>query len=261
MEVPVFANGERSAFNRLAWSWLPGRRAYFFTGHWRGFHHEIYWDAERRLSVVWVTNVLEAKPLPPLLTRALIDILDGKSPASVAAPDFQAPEPGGNVERMVGTFDVASVGRVTVTANGGNLFFQVDDGAQHRGFPAGSYTIPDLYARVWFSEIEAGRYQKLHWLSLLGVAVGERLAAVGQRDLAGCACPARTRIRPPTRFSMTDSDSRVTIHMAASRDGFIARQDGSVDWIETRRVPGWSDHGAGSGRGFSRGPLPSGAAP
>jgi CubicO group peptidase (beta-lactamase class C family) len=180
MEVPVFANGERSAFNRLAWYWLPGRRAYFFTGHWRGFHHEIYWDAERRLSVVWVTNVLEAKPLPPLLTRALIDILDGKSPASVAAPDFQAPEPGGNVERMVGTFDVASVGRVTVTANGGNLFFQVDDGAQHRGFPAGSYTIPDLYARVWFSEIEAGRYQKLHWLSLLGVAVGERLAAVGQ---------------------------------------------------------------------------------
>ena len=28
-------------------------------------------------------------------------------------------------------------------------------------------------------------------------------------------------------------DSRVTIHMAASLDGFIARKDGSVDWIET----------------------------
>jgi len=33
---------------------------------------------------------------------------------------------------------------------------------------------------------------------------------------------------------MTDSaDSRVTIHMAASLDGFIARKDGSVDWMET----------------------------
>lgn len=31
---------------------------------------------------------------------------------------------------------------------------------------------------------------------------------------------------------MTDA-SRVTIHMAASLDGFIAREDGSVDWIET----------------------------
>ena len=32
------------------------------------------------------------------------------------------------------------------------------------------------------------------------------------------------------------SQSRVTIHMAASLDGFIARNDGSVDWLET------SDH-------------------
>jgi dihydrofolate reductase len=31
-------------------------------------------------------------------------------------------------------------------------------------------------------------------------------------------------------------DSRVTIHMAASLDGFIARKDGQVDWLET------SDH-------------------
>lgn len=32
---------------------------------------------------------------------------------------------------------------------------------------------------------------------------------------------------------MTDPDSRVTIHMAASLDGFIARKDGGVDWLET----------------------------
>jgi dihydrofolate reductase len=32
---------------------------------------------------------------------------------------------------------------------------------------------------------------------------------------------------------MTITDSRVTIHMAASLDGFIARKDGRVDWLET----------------------------
>ena len=32
---------------------------------------------------------------------------------------------------------------------------------------------------------------------------------------------------------MAHSDSRVTIHMAASLDGFIARKDGRVDWLET----------------------------
>jgi dihydrofolate reductase len=32
---------------------------------------------------------------------------------------------------------------------------------------------------------------------------------------------------------MANSDSHVTIHMAASLDGFIARKDGRVDWLET----------------------------
>jgi dihydrofolate reductase len=32
---------------------------------------------------------------------------------------------------------------------------------------------------------------------------------------------------------MAAADSWVTIHMAASLDGFIARKDGSVDWLET----------------------------
>ena len=32
---------------------------------------------------------------------------------------------------------------------------------------------------------------------------------------------------------MADAGSRVTIHMVASLDGFIARKDGRVDWLET----------------------------
>jgi dihydrofolate reductase len=31
---------------------------------------------------------------------------------------------------------------------------------------------------------------------------------------------------------MAGTDSRVTIHMAASLDGFVARKDGRVDWLE-----------------------------
>ena len=32
---------------------------------------------------------------------------------------------------------------------------------------------------------------------------------------------------------MANFDSCVTIHMVASLDGFIARKDGTVDWLET----------------------------
>ncbi len=38
---------------------------------------------------------------------------------------------------------------------------------------------------------------------------------------------------PGERDTMTHADSRVTIHMVASLDGFIARKDGRVDWLET----------------------------
>ncbi len=33
--------------------------------------------------------------------------------------------------------------------------------------------------------------------------------------------------------TVANTESRVTIHMAASLDGFIARKDGSVEWMET----------------------------
>jgi dihydrofolate reductase len=36
--------------------------------------------------------------------------------------------------------------------------------------------------------------------------------------------------------TMTSIQSRVTIHMAASLDGFIARKDGDVGWLETKDV-------------------------
>ena len=39
--------------------------------------------------------------------------------------------------------------------------------------------------------------------------------------------------RPNQTEAMVSTDSRVTIHLAASLDGFIARKDGSVDWMET----------------------------
>ena len=35
------------------------------------------------------------------------------------------------------------------------------------------------------------------------------------------------------RETIANSDSLVTVHMAASLDGFIARRDGRVDWLET----------------------------
>ena len=50
---------------------------------------------------------------------------------------------------------------------------------------------------------------------------------------------------------MTAADSRVTIHMVASLDGFIARKDGRVDWLETAdEFPGGATLGPGDVEAF-----------
>jgi hypothetical protein len=48
---------------------------------------------------------------------------------------------------------------------------------------------------------------------------------------------------------MANTDSRVTVHMAVSLDGFIARKDGRVDWLETQglRIKMASQRGLGGG--------------
>ena len=43
----------------------------------------------------------------------------------------------------------------------------------------------------------------------------------------------RTPYPEPGEIRVTIEQSRVTIHMVASLDGFIARRDGRVDWLET----------------------------
>ena len=45
--------------------------------------------------------------------------------------------------------------------------------------------------------------------------------------------PCREPSHSTSGKTMANTDSRVTIHMAASLDGFIARKDGRVDWLET----------------------------
>src|ERR1039458_8077988 len=49
------------------------------------------------------------------------------------------------------------------------------------------------------------------------------------------SAPSSATSRPDRRQgeTMANIDSQVTIHMAASLDGFIARKNGSVDWMET----------------------------
>jgi CubicO group peptidase (beta-lactamase class C family) len=172
--VPTFA-GERSALNLLCWYYSRDRTRFYFNGNLRGFHHEVYWDARQRLTVVWMTNVLQAKPLPAHLTQALIDLLEGRTPKAIAAPVTGGPGDGEELASIAGSYDVVGVGEVTVLVDSGAVSFRIGAGAPHEGFGKSGYYLPDFDAEVRFSDREAGRYQTLTWTSLFRTGVGRRV--------------------------------------------------------------------------------------
>lgn len=71
--------------------------------------------------------------------------------------------------------------------------------------------------------------------------VRRRLTGRIERGGRGCEVGSRryfdiktaAKIVGEVTYTMKHPDSLVTIHMAASLDGFIARKDGQVDWMET----------------------------
>ncbi|MCC7001077.1 MAG: beta-lactamase family protein [Gemmatimonadaceae bacterium] len=176
LDAARFANGERSAINYLSWYTHPDSARYVYSGDWRGFHHEVYWDPTRRISIVWVTNDLHAKPLPAELTRALIDIMEGREFAEITAPATDGTSAELDAEAAGGTFTLPSVGRVRVDASGPLPMVVAGNRRAHECFVLDRRTcfIPDLDVTLRFSDLRDGRFRSLRWLSTFESLVGDR---------------------------------------------------------------------------------------
>ncbi|MGI9626342.1 MAG: serine hydrolase domain-containing protein, partial [Longimicrobiales bacterium] len=174
--VPQFANGERSALNRGNWYYDEVTGPYYFNGHLRGFHHTVYWDSKSGLSVVWVTNVLEPRPNPQLLTRALVRIAEGEFNSSENLEWFGPPDSIAEWTSIHGTFDVAGLGLVTVSPSDIGASIRIDDGSEFDGYPSQTLYLPAFDAEVGFSELRDGRFQKFHWISVFDSLSGRRVA-------------------------------------------------------------------------------------
>ncbi len=176
----------RSVLNLLSWYYHPKRRRFHYPGSLQGFWGSVYRDEEKRYSIVYQSNNSMPQWLRPLLTRALIDVLEGRAPEPLRAPactDVRGPD----MARAAGRYGVPGVGAVTLTARAERLFVRVNDGL---GYPTvrvgdGLRYVPGLDAWVGFSgpatshvpSTPSGseRFSRLHWLSIFAVSEGQRL--------------------------------------------------------------------------------------
>ncbi len=177
LDAARFANGERSAVNYLSWYAHPDSARYVYGGHWRGFHHEVYWDPARRLTIVWVSNHLDAKPMPALLTRALIDIMEGREYVPIAERMTDGSPAELDATAVSGAYSLPSIGQVRVDASTPLPLVVADSRSAHECFILDARTcyLPDLDASLRFSDRRDGRFHSLQWVSTFDSQAGSRI--------------------------------------------------------------------------------------
>ena len=80
--TPAVIGGKQSGLSWGNWYCAPNRRRCHYLGHHEGFHHMLYWDADRRISVSMVTNNSMPATLHQPLQRALVAFAEGRPKAA-----------------------------------------------------------------------------------------------------------------------------------------------------------------------------------
>ena len=168
-EEPATINGRPSGLSWGNWYCAPGGSRCHYLGHHEGFHHMLYRDRDRRISVAMVSNNSLSGALQQRLQRALVAFAEGRR--ADALRDIDAPLSGARVTPA--TYRLRSGEIVRVTGSGESLAVE-RRGLRYTAYPIGSGVryVPGL--DVYLTGVSRGR---LHWLGLyedqIGVRVGE----------------------------------------------------------------------------------------
>lgn len=75
---PALIAGNRSGLTIGNWYCATGGRRCHYLGHHEGFHHMLYWDVGRRLSIAMVSNNSLSPAIQQPLQRALVAFAEGR---------------------------------------------------------------------------------------------------------------------------------------------------------------------------------------
>lgn len=174
--APARVGADASALNLSSWYCAPDRERCYYTGHHQAFFNLVYWDASRRISVVFVSNNSVAPPLQPWLMRSLVAIAEGRK----AEPQPHAPPEEAEVdaEALAGRYRLPGIGDVEISIDGGGPTMRTEHGPRYQLYQVGYgvlYT-PGADAYLSFLPAENGSPPTLIWTSVFTMAEGRRVA-------------------------------------------------------------------------------------
>jgi CubicO group peptidase (beta-lactamase class C family) len=168
--TPAVITGKRSGLTLGNWYCAGNGRRCHYLGHHEGFHHMLYWDSDRRISVAMVSNNTLAPALQQRLQRGLVAFAEdraGSARRELAAPlPDRAPAPGRYRFPTGETVFLSSEDNSQLTIDRGGIAYPA--------YPIGAGI---RYAPGLDGYLAGGADGRLHWLSLYEDERAERIAS------------------------------------------------------------------------------------
>ena len=163
---PAQIAGKPSGLTLGSWNCAPPGRRCYYGGHHEGFHHMLYWDADRRISVAMVSNNTLAPALQQRLQRALVAFAEGRPEA--AGRELINPLPA--KEPQPGKYLLPGGRAIALEGDPRGIMSVEHAGVRYAAYPTGNGIrfVPGLGVYL------AGAGSGLHWLSLYEDFIGTR---------------------------------------------------------------------------------------
>ncbi len=164
--APGVIDGKVSGLTMGNWYCAASRRRCHYLGHHEGFHHMLYWDVDRRLSIAMVSNNALAPALQQRLQRAVVAAAEDR--VATARREIVAPMRERDV--AAGSFRLPDGELLTISRTARTVAIN-RRGIAYPAYPmsAGIRYLPGLDAYV-----SARADGSLHWLTLYEDALARR---------------------------------------------------------------------------------------
>jgi CubicO group peptidase (beta-lactamase class C family) len=148
------------------WYCDGGERRCYYTGHHRGFYNLLYWHAERRIAIAWVSNSTVLSAQRARFERALVAAAEGR-PAP-PEPHETVPLDDARLRRLAGEHLIEGAGRVRFEFDGSRATLWSAEGVEYSLFRVSSRS---FYAPGVDALIGATDDGRLVWSSIFINAV------------------------------------------------------------------------------------------
>ncbi len=177
IQSKVFINGKPSYVHLGAWYAGKTKNSFYYWGNVTGFYSWVYWDRDKKYTIAFMTNTDMPQWVRPLLTSALINIMNGTDYRTITEPKAEFIDRT-KLEQITGIYKINHLGKVQISIRESKAVLKMNNGMEYAMHVVDSKTfyIPGFDPWISFHSLKKGRFQNINWNSTIFQTTGRRIS-------------------------------------------------------------------------------------